>query len=252
MHMRVNRFHLPGATARAVLALPEEEAAHAERVLRVKPGDAVRVFDGAGHEFTAVVRTIAKGGVEVELGTAVEPPSAEMALDVMLVMAALKGDHMDGVIRDATMLGVSRVVPIVTARTETSVSALERGNRPERWRRVAVASSKQCGRAVVPEIAGPVDLGGFLEGWRREPRGETRLVCVEPGAGAAAATVHDVARPATGRAAVLVGPEGGWEPAELAAVRGEAHGIVLGGRTLRAEAVPIVALVSLLTAWREL
>lgn len=252
MHMRVNRFHLPGATARAVLALPEEEAAHAVRVLRVEPGDAVRVFDGAGHEFTAVVRTISKGRVEVELGPAVEPPSVEMPLGVTLVMAALKGDHMDGVIRDATMLGVSRIVPVVTARTETSVAALERGNRPERWRRVAVASAKQCGRAVVPGIAGPVDLAGLLAAWRREPGAETRVACVEPGAGAAVATVHDVARPATGRAAILVGPEGGWEPAELAALLEQARGIVLGARTLRAEAAPIVALVSLLTAWREL
>ncbi|MGE3405064.1 MAG: 16S rRNA (uracil(1498)-N(3))-methyltransferase, partial [Vicinamibacterales bacterium] len=250
--MRVNRFYLPGAAPRAVLPLPEDEAAHAVRVLRVAPGDAVRVFDGEGHEFPAVVRTIAKGRVEVELGEAVAPPAPEMALDVTLAMAVLKGDHMDGVVRDATMLGVRALVPVVTARTETSRAALERGSRAERWRRVAVASAKQCGRAVVPAMGAPVDVETLLAGWQEAPAAETRLVCVEPSAAVDAGRVQDVGRPASGRATILVGPEGGWAPAELEALLRHAGAVMIGQRTLRAETAPLVALVALLTAWREI
>jgi len=250
--MRVNRFHLPGAAPRAVLPLPEDEAAHAVRVLRVSAGDAVRVFDGDGHEFTAVVRRVAKGRVDVELGQAVEAPAPEMTLDVTLVMAALKGDHMDAVVRDATMIGVRAVVPVVTARTEISLAALDRGNRPERWRRVAVSSAKQCGRAVVPRIADPVDIDQLLARWADEPAGRARIVCVEPSATFAGGRAQDMARPADSRATVIVGPEGGWEPDELERLIGVARGLRLGERTLRADAAPLVALVALLTVWREL
>jgi len=250
--MRVNRFHLPGAAPRAVLPLPEDEAAHAVRVLRVGPGDAVRVFDGEGHEFTAVVRTVAKGRVEVELGQAVEPPAPEMTLDLTLVMAALKGDHMDAVVRDATMLGVRSIVPMVTARTEVSLEALDRGNRPERWRRVAVSSAKQCGRAVVPRVAEPMDVDGLLAIWSDESASDTRIVCIEPSAPFAGGRVQEIARPTTGKASVIVGPEGGWEPDELERLSGVARGVRLGDRTLRADAAPLVALVALLTVWGEI
>lgn len=250
--MRLNRFHLPGAVPRAVQFLPADEAAHAVRVLRVASGDAIRVFDGAGHEYPAVVRSIAKGQVEVELGEAVAPPSPELALDVTLVMAVLKGDHMDAVVRDATMLGVTSVVPLVSARAETSVAALLRGNRPERWRRVAVASAKQCGRAVVPRIEPPVDVDGLLAGWAVEPAGRVRLVCVEPSAGSGVTRVQQIERPATADATLVVGPEGGWAPDELARLAAAARSVRLGDRTLRAEAAPLVALAALLTIWREI
>jgi 16S rRNA (uracil1498-N3)-methyltransferase len=250
--MRLNRFHLPGAAAGARLPLPEDEAAHAVRVLRVAPGDAVRVFDGEGHEFPAVVRATTKGRVDVELGQGIDPPAPDMALDVTLVMAALKGDHMDAVVRDATMLGVKTVVPLVSARTETSCAALVRGNRPERWRRVAVASAKQCGRAVVPRIAAPVDVDELLALWAVEEPGRVRVVCVEPGAGSAADHAQDIERPRTGGATVVVGPEGGWDTVELGRLLVDGRGLRLGGRTLRADAAPVVALTALLTVWREL
>jgi 16S rRNA (uracil1498-N3)-methyltransferase len=249
--MRLNRFHLPGAVARAVLPLPEDEAAHAVRVLRVAAGDAVRVFDGDGHEFPAVVRAVAKGRVDVELGEAVPPAAPEMTLAVTLAMAVLKGDHMDAVVRDATMLGVHAIVPLVTARTETSRATLERGGRAERWRRVAVSSAKQCGRAVVPRIHEPVYVDGLLAAWAGEPTGRLRLVCVEPGAGHADAGAAEIARPAAGGMTLVVGPEGGWEPAELARLLACARGLRLGARTLRADAAPVVALSALLAVWGE-
>ena len=101
------------------------------------------------------------------------------------MQAVLKGDKMDDVVRDAVMLGVAAIQPIVTKRTESTVAALMRGARLDRWRRVALASVKQSRRAVLPEIRTPLTF----ETWLDEPPSALRLMLVEPGAAAAGRAV---------------------------------------------------------------
>ena len=96
-----------------------------------------------------------------------------------LVQAVLKGDKMDDVVRDATMVGVAHIEPLVTARTEIKVSALKRAHAGERWQRVAIASAKQCRRAWIP----PTELAVPLESWLAAPFDGPRLLLVEPSAG---------------------------------------------------------------------
>ena len=105
-------------------------------------------------------------------------PAAEPAVALTLVQAVLKGDKMDDVVRDAVMLGVAAIQPIVTKRTEVTVAALIKGARVDRWRRVALASVKQSRRAVVPDIRMPLTLETYLD----EPPAALRLMLVEPGA----------------------------------------------------------------------
>jgi len=123
------RFFVPGACAAGdLVALPDEEAEHLARVLRLKPGDRVRVFNGTGAEFDATLAEVTRVGARVRLDTpAAAAPEPRVA--ITLVQAVLKGDKMDDVIRDAVMLGVAAVQPIVTRRTETTVAALVRGAR---------------------------------------------------------------------------------------------------------------------------
>ncbi|MGE0451695.1 MAG: 16S rRNA (uracil(1498)-N(3))-methyltransferase [Vicinamibacterales bacterium] len=228
--------------------LPGDEAEHLTRVLRLGPGDVIAVFNGRGREYLASVATAARRAVRVRLLSSVEP-AREAAVDVTLVQAVLKGDRMDEVVRDAVMLGVGAVQPIVSRRTETTVAALLRGARIDRWRRVALASVKQCRRAVLPEIRSPLTLGN----WLGEPLPELSLMFVEPNAGD---TVEPLAAlkhlPAPRSAAMLVGPEGGWDPAERAEARDRGVRLVsLGTRTLRGDAVPIVALGILQFLWDE-
>src|SRR3954468_11345900 len=123
------------------------------RVLRIGIGDTVAVFDGRGHEFLARVIAAERREARLQIVSRVEPPP-EPAVPITLVQAVLKGDKMDDVVRDAVMLGVSAVQPIVTRRTEVTVAALVRTGRVDRWRRVALASVKQSRRAVLPEIRG--------------------------------------------------------------------------------------------------
>jgi 16S rRNA (uracil1498-N3)-methyltransferase len=249
--MRLTRFYLPAAQHGAVLALPEAEAEHAMRVLRLAAGAKVRVFDGRGHEFAAVVIALSKSGVDVEVGEEIAPPATESSVGITLAMAALKSDHMDAVVRDATMLGVKAIQPLVSARTEVSLASLLHGRRCARWQRIAVSSAKQCGRAVVPVVLEPVSLAEWIGRWRNEDDGVERLVCVAPGVEVVTVPARDVAAPGSGGAVVLIGPEGGWSEEELCQLTPHARFIRAGGRTLRADVAPVVALTALMTVWGE-
>jgi 16S rRNA (uracil1498-N3)-methyltransferase len=231
------------------VALPREEAEHLTRVLRLGVGDTVAVFDGRGHEFLARVASALRRDVRVQIVSRVDP-AAEPGVALTLAQAVLKGDKMDDVIRDAVMLGVAAIQPIVTKRSETTVAALMRGARVERWRRVALASVKQSHRAVVPEIRMPLTLDVALG----EPAAALRLMLVEP---AAAAKVEPLSvlqqAPPPSDAVVFVGPEGGWAAEEWAAAAQSGVRLMsLGSRTLRADAVPVAAISVLQFLWGEL
>ena len=229
--------------------LPKDEAEHLIRVLRLGPGDTVAVFDGRGLECLAKVVAADRRDVRVQVVSRVEP-AGEAAVPLTLVQAVLKGDKMDDIVRDAVMLGVAAIQPVVTARTEVTVAALNRGGRLDRWRRVALASVKQSRRAVIPDVRGPLTF----ESWLDEPRGDVTLMLAEPGAAAEAQSLsllREQKIPAD--AAIVVGPEGGWTEAECAAASQRGIRIVtLGHRTLRADAVPIAAISVLQFLWGDL
>lgn len=225
--------------------LSDEEARHLSQVLRLGVGDEIAVFDGGGREYLGRVEQIARDGAIVRL-LAEHQPAPEPSVRITLAQAALKGDKMDDVVRDATMMGVAAIEPLVT---EHTVAHLKPGRAPERWRRIAIASAKQCRRAVVPRIG----EGLALEDWLARDGASRRLILVEPSAsveGHAASTLQGE-RPAD--ATILIGPEGGWSERELdAAVRAGYVPITLGRRTLRADAMPVVALGVLQFLWSDL
>lgn len=250
------RFYVPDLDPGAErIRLPDDEAEHLARVLRLTAGAEVEIFDGRGGLWRAEVVQAGKRSVEVKPGARAFA-AAETRMPITLVPSVLKSDKMDDVVRDAVMLGIAAIQPVLSARSELSLAALTRGRRAERWRRIAVVSAKQCGRAVVPPIFDALAFDDYLArpagGGKPLGMPETRLLCVEPSAlEGRACSVHDVPSPSS--ADVIVGPEGGWTPDELSAAI--AHGAVpvtLGGRTLRADAVPLVALTALLTTWSAL
>lgn len=243
----MHRFFAPALDpADETVSLPRDEGEHLTRVLRLAEGDTVSVFDGRGREFLARIVRAVRRDVVVQLLSPVTPP-AEPSVALTLAQAVLKGDKMDDVVRDAVMLGVAAIQPLITARTESTVAALLRGARLDRWQRVALASAKQSGRAVLPEIRTPLTLETYLD----EPPPAQILMLVEPGSGLEAeplAVLSGLPTPAD--AAVLIGPEGGWTPAEVAAARSRAVRLVsLGRRTLRADAVPVAAISVLQFLW---
>ena len=245
------RFLAPGAhRTGAVVALPDDEAEHLTRVLRLRRGDDVIVFNGQGLAFDATVRSARKDGAEVLLGARREA-APEPRVGVTLVQAVLKSDRMDDVVRDAVMIGVAAIQPIVASRSEVSHSSILRGRRRERWERIAVSSAKQCGRAVVPTILElePFDAVAALIDKRRLPG--PALMLVEPNAGAEVVSLNELDARSPREASVLVGPEGGWTPAEIASASERCRLITLGGRTIRGDAMALVAVASLFTKWGE-
>jgi 16S rRNA (uracil1498-N3)-methyltransferase len=245
----VPRFYAPGLEPEdETVALDEDEAAHLVRVLRLAPGAEVRVFNGRGVERLARVELADKRGVVLRVQAPVTA-APEVPFPLVLAQAALKGDGIDEVARDAVMLGVTRLQPLVTDRSEVSRVQIERGRRVDRWERIAVSSAKQCGRAVVPPVDPPRTLAEALSG-----AAGSVLVLVEPSASAAAVRVSSLAvGPPAGGATIVVGPEGGWSPAEIAqAVEHRATLVTLGSLTLRADAAARVALPVLRYMWGTL
>ena len=246
----MHRFFAPSLDpGDEAVTLPRDEAEHLTRVLRLTSGDTVAVFDGRGNEFLARVTSAGRREVRLQVLSRLAPPP-EPAVSLTLVQAILKGEKMDDVVRDAVMLGVAAIHPIVTKRTETTVAALIKGARLDRWRRVALASVKQSRRATLPEIRSPLQLEDFLD----EPPAAVRLMLVEPGTSAAVAPIGSLRGGLTPPdAAVLVGPEGGWSAEEWDAAASRGVRLVsLGHRTLRADAVPVAAISVLQFLWNDL
>jgi 16S rRNA (uracil1498-N3)-methyltransferase len=250
----MHRFFAPSLDAGdETVTLPRDEGDHLTRVLRLTAGDTVAVFDGRGREFLARVVGPAVAGrrrdISLQLLSRVEP-AEEPSVSLTLVQAVLKADKMDDVVRDAVMLGAAAIHPIVTDRTEVTVSAVMKGTRLDRWRRIALASVKQSRRATLPEIRMPLRFSDFLD----EPPTALRLMLVEP---SAAVPVESIAalrsEPIPPDAAVLVGPEGGWTEGECTLARDRGVRLVcLGRRTLRADATPIAAISVLQFLWNDL
>jgi 16S rRNA (uracil1498-N3)-methyltransferase len=243
--MTAPRFFVPDARrVGELLVLSDDETHHLRHVLRLGADAALVVFDGHGHEWRArVARVEKRGPVTVEL-LAESTPAPEPALPVTLGIALLKGEHMDAVVRDATVLGVTEIVPFRSAHVAVASKALK-GQPAVRWQRVAVAAAKQCGRAVVPPVAAVESFEGLLA---RHQAG-ARLIAVEPAlAGPSTRALADIKRPISVLA--LVGPEGGWAAGEIArALEAGAVPISLGPRRLTAELAPVVLLSALRAAW---
>ena len=240
------RFFVPALDpARGEAVLPDEEGRHLTRVLRLSVGDQIAVFDGAGQEFRAIVAYADKAGVRVVLEDAVEPPP-EPPVRLTLAQAVIKGDRMDDVVRDATMMGVARLQPIVSVRSAVPLQALPQDRVLQRWRRVAIASAKQCRRARLPDIRPPLAFRAWLE----LDAPAVRLLLLEPGAGGALRVRALQERERPEEAALIVGPEGGWEAGERdAALSRGCTPITLGPLTLRADAVALAAISALTVAW---
>ena len=218
------------------VALPESEGHHISRVMRLKSGDPIIIFNGRGQSWDAEIAESGKRGVTATVIQA-RPSQPPAPTRLTLAVGLLKGDSMDHVVRDATALGVAEIIPMVTAHAVVPKRA--RGDDAiARWHRVAVASAKQCGQVTLPVIADVTDMSAVL---RRDI--STKFLCVEPALGGT-----DVSAIASDSVLILIGPEGGWSNEERAAARvAGCHAITLGPLTLRAELAPVVAITTVRT-----
>ncbi|MDY0011605.1 MAG: 16S rRNA (uracil(1498)-N(3))-methyltransferase [Rhodocyclaceae bacterium] len=239
----ISRFFCPlPAAPEGEVALPREVAHHAERVLRLVVGDELVLFGGDGAEYAA--RLVSLGREPRAEILARRAPERESPLAVTLVQALASGDKMDWVVQKAVELGAVAVAPVAAERSVLKLAGERADKRQAHWRQVAVSACEQCGRNRVPEILPVRTLTACLA----EPAGNALRLMLDP---AAPGGLGDLGRP-TGPVHILIGPEGGWSPAELAAARqAGVRGVRLGPRVLRTETAGLAMLAALQALWGD-
>jgi len=252
--MTRRRFYAPPGAFAADLnevTLESDEARHLRDVLRLKPGDEVYVFNGDGKEFHCRVEESRRDNARLKVIGEVDPARPESPLRLTLAVALLKGEKFDLVVQKATELGVTRVVPVVTKLADIRLrDASDATKRVARWQRIALEAAKQSGRAVVPEIAGPMSFESVIHDASKSQdisrNGELNCLMFSEREGESIETAIPKLPAKLTMLMALIGSEGGWTDEELAAARQAGWTTVtLGGRTLRAETAAIAVAVLL-------
>jgi 16S rRNA (uracil1498-N3)-methyltransferase len=203
---------------------------HITKVLRLGPGDAVELLDGAGRAACAVIASMG-GDVVVCRKEEVFSPGGEPPVDVVLVQGLAKGDKMDYIIQKSTELGVSGIIPLVCRRSVVRLEGEKKGSRQARWQRVALEASKQCRRPRVPQVHPPVEMAEALGGIHRG------ALAILPWEGERSLGLKEaLPRQTPEKIYIFVGPEGGFEEYEVEeARRSGVAAVSLGPRILRTE-----------------
>jgi 16S rRNA (uracil1498-N3)-methyltransferase len=249
--VRLTRVHVeaplaPGEKVNVVGAA----ANHIARVLRLRTGDALTLFNGSGAEYGASIEEFRKDSVLVTV-TDERQVERESPLLLTLAQGISRGERMDWILQKATELGVTRIVPVFTERSVVRLDARQAERKLQHWRGIAIAACEQCGRNKVPDLTLPVDIHEFL-GDARETRAGTGA---SGGAGGtpmhlllsptAELGIGDFAHTATS-VTVLIGPEGGLTDVEQeSAIRAGFTPVRMGPRVLRTETAAIAALTVL-------
>jgi 16S rRNA (uracil1498-N3)-methyltransferase len=222
--------------------LSAEAATYITRVHRLAVGDTFLAFDPErGTEADAELIEIGKRGAVARIA-AIRAASALPARAVTLIQGSCKGDKMDAIVRDATELGATRIIPAITARSVARPDAA----RADRWRRIAVEAARQCGRGDAPTLDAPALLPAALA----LVDGAALRLCLDPTASASLGSRLEMVAAAT-NVAILVGPEGGLDAGELdAAALAGFERVRLGGFVLRTETV-CAAVLGALVVWAD-
>ena len=243
-------FVPPGALASDSVSIEGPLARRLAKVLRLAPGDEIICFDGGGED--ARVRIETSDGRRVT-GPVIEraPGPPESPVRINLYQSVTKGERFEWLLEKATEIGVARFVPLIAARAVVKTAG--EGNRSERWRRIVVEAAEQCGRSAVPEVTAPQRFDAAIAS------AQGLLLLPYEEAGESAPGIADVLRQeidalfAQGEISIFIGPEGGFEAAEVERARAtSAHVITMGRRVLRSETAGLVASTLALHAVGEL
>jgi 16S rRNA (uracil1498-N3)-methyltransferase len=224
--------------------LPADAAHHASRVLRLRAGDSVQIFDGLGNECHGVLEE--PGGKQVIVSDIIRVDVCrESPLQVLLAQALSSSEKMDWVIQKATELGVTEIQPLATERSIARLSPERAAKRTEHWQQVAISACEQCGRNVLPVIHAPLDIMVWLQQMRATDH--SKYILLPQGT----ASLQSQAKP-QGTIALLVGAEGGFTQTESDSAQLCGFTPVrLGARVLRTETAAVAGLAVLQTLWGD-
>ncbi|WP_297791108.1 16S rRNA (uracil(1498)-N(3))-methyltransferase [uncultured Marinobacter sp.] len=242
--MRVPRIYTRSPLSDgSTTALDENAAQHVGRVLRMQPGQALRLFNGDGNDYPATITNANKKQVDVQVGTPVAN-ATESSLDIVLGQTLSKGDRMDYAVQKAVEMGVTRIVPLTTERCDVKLKGDREEKRLRHWQSVAISAAEQCGRARVPEILPVMTLAQWFE---HTGDCDLRLVLHHR----TEQSLDSMNQPS--RVALMIGPEGGLSPEEIAEAENSGFlPVALGPRVLRTETAPIAAMALCQWLWGDI
>ncbi len=237
----MSRFYVPEGSVRGKLInIGGKEAHHIIDVMRLKVSDKVVTFDGAGNEYTGFIKEAGRKSVIIEIVEA-RVPHGGMTYGITLLQAIPKKEKMDYIIEKSTELGVSKIIPLVTEGTIPNWDEPKKASSVERWRKIAMEASKQCGRADIPEIGlirnfsdASADVAGSdLALMAALDNGAVRLKDAIGGFGGSKVTI-------------AIGPEGDFTPDEVTRAKGCGFKVVsLGSRVLKSDTAGLFMLAIL-------
>ena len=216
--------------------ISESDYAHITKVLRLGDGDQITVFDTESTEYEGRITDLSPGTIVIQVHDTYLLKT-ESGLELNLFQAILKGNKMDGIISQATQLGVSGIFPVVSERTQVRSTA-----KIDRWNKIALESIKQCGRVTPPVVSEPVD---FRNSFGIKKQSGMKVILYENQSELLGDYMDSVSRPVNS-VNVYVGPEGGFSEQEIALAKEEGYMVLgLGERILRAETASVASLVLL-------
>ena len=236
------RFYLPTALApNTTFRLPDNIVRHIH-VLRLNAGDAITLFNGTGNDFAATLQEIGKRHAQCHI-TAQRQPENESPLAITLVQAISSGERMDFTLQKSVELGVRAIQPIISERCVVRLSGERAEKRVQRWQDIVIAACEQSGRSVVPTVLPIVSFNDYL---RQMPPELHLMMSLRR-----ATTLRDIA-PAPQTLRLMIGPEGGWTPAEeQAALEAGVQTITLCKRVLRTETAAMAAMAAMQVLWGD-
>jgi 16S rRNA (uracil1498-N3)-methyltransferase len=228
--------------------LTGEELKHLGRVLRLRPGDHLTLFDDGGWEHEAIIRVLSGDHGEVEIISSAQV-NRESPLELTLALGLTKGEKMDFCVEKATELGVRVIVPFFSNYTVPKLDENKVARRAERWRKIALNAAKQCGRTRIPDV---LPLTGFGQLIQQPWSNALKLLLWEKESRATLRQIYETHRD-TRVLVIVIGPEGGVSVEEAnEAINHGFETVRLGQRILRAETAAVAALAIVQSWWGDL
>ena len=242
--MRIPRLYHPETIqSLGTLALSDDAAGHIGRVLRMKEGQEVLLFDGSGYEFPATITSVGKKNVDVDIREKIAA-SIESPLDLHLGQVISRGDKMEFTIQKSVELGVNTITPLISERCGVKLDAKRFEKKLQQWQKIAISACEQCGRNTIPVIRPIMSL----EEWCAEPSDALKLN-LHPRAKYSINTLPEPVQ----KVRLLIGPEGGLSAQEIEMTEQyQFEETLLGPRVLRTETAALTAITALQVRFGDL
>ena len=217
-----------------IITIVGDDVKHISKVLRLRTGDEITVCDSCGWDYVCAIEDISSAQVEARI-LAKNPNKAESPLHITVYQGLPKSDKMDYIVQKCVELGVVNIVPVATARAVVKLHDEEK--KRTRWQKIAAEAAKQCGRGIIPTVGAVADFGEVIENI------DPDALNILPYENEDNRRLRDALVGYTGdKINIIIGPEGGFDPAEISAAEQKGiHIVTLGPRILRTETAPIAA-----------